>query len=404
MLKKINVKDVQVGMYIHEICGSWMDNPFWQKSFKLTKATDVESLFEYHIKEVWIDTGKGLDITSKVNSVSFEEEKHHVNNTLQKIAAGANKLKPRVTLQEELVQAKKIVANAKQSVISMFSEARMGNAIKMDQAADLVEEINQSIARNPGALLSVVRLKNASNYTYMHSIAVSGLMIALGKELGLDNALLTEVGIAGLLHDVGKIYIPDQILNKTGQLTAEEFAVMKTHPPKGWELLNISNGVNGIALDVCQHHHERVDGKGYPNQLSGDTLTTFARMGAICDVYDAITSTRCYKASWEPGEALHKMTEWRDGHFDENIFTAFVRTIGIYPSGTLVKLKSGRLAVVIEQIEGNLLKPMVKVFYSTHSMTYLLPELLDLSRSSDTIINREDAQHWGFNLEKIGVN
>jgi len=400
MLKKIKVQDIQVGMYIHEVCGSWMDHPFWQKAFKLTKEKDLKALSAYHIKEVWIDTDKGLDVGADATSVSVEEEKTQINSKLQQIAAQAKKLIPRASLQDELVRARKILSKAKKGVISMFNEARMGKAVEVGHAAEMVEEINQSITRNPDALLSLVRLKNATDYTYMHSIAVSGLMLALGKELGLDSALLHEAGIAGLLHDVGKIFVPGKILNKTGQLTSEEFAIMKTHPQQGWDLLKRSHDINDIALDVCLHHHERIDGKGYPNQLSGEALSLFARMGAICDVYDAITSTRCYKASWEPAESLRKMAEWKEGQFDETLFSAFVKTIGIYPSGTLVKLKSGRLAVVTEQTEASLLKPVVKVFFSTNSMAHIMPQVVDLSQSPDTIISKEDPQQWGFDLGK----
>ncbi|WP_239650117.1 HD-GYP domain-containing protein [Methylocucumis oryzae] len=149
------------------------------------------------------------------------------------------------------------------------------------------------------------------------------------------------------------------------------------------------------------HHHERVDGNGYPDRLSGNALSLFARMGAICDVYDAITSTRCYKASWEPAESLRKMAEWKDGQFDEVIFSAFVKTIGIYPSGTLVKLKSGRMGVVIEQSNESLLKPIVKVFFSTNSMAYIMPQVMDLSQSPDSIMSKEDPKQWGFDLSKI---
>jgi len=401
MLKKIKIQDVQVGMYIHEICGSWMDNPFWQKAFKLTKEKDLKALSDYQIREVWIDTDKGLDVNIEVKSVSVEEEKMQINSALQQIATQTKNIKSRASLQDELVRAKKILANAKKTIILMFNEARMGNAIKVDQAAALVDDINQSITRNPDALLSLVRLKNANDYTYMHSIAASGLMIALGKELGLDSVSQKEAGMAGLLHDVGKIFIPGKILNKIGGLTDEEFAIMKTHPQKGWDMLKLSHGISDLTLDVCLHHHERIDGKGYPNQLSGEALSLFARMGSICDVYDAITSTRCYKASWEPAESLRKMAEWKEGQFDETLFTAFVKTIGIYPSGTLVKLKSGRLAVVTEQTEASLLKPVVKVFFSTNSMAHIMPQLVDLSQSPDSIISKEDPQHWRFDLGKI---
>lgn len=126
-------------------------------------------------------------------------------------------------------------------------------------------------------------------------------------------------------------------------------------------------------------------------------------MAAICDVYDAITSTRCYQASWEPAESLRKMAEWKEGHFDDMVFNTFVKTIGIYPTGTLVKLKSGRLGVVIEQTEANLLKPVVKVFFSTNSMAHVMPQVVDLSLSPDTIIGRENPLQWNFDLEKISA-
>lgn len=207
--------------------------------------------------------------------------------------------------------------------------------------------------------------------------------------------------MAGLLHDIGKTLIPDEVLNKPGRLTDDEFNVVKNHPLRGWEILQGSEGVCEMALDVCRHHHERVDGAGYPDKLSGETLSLFARMGAVCDVYDAITSNRCYKVGWEPAEAIRKMAEWQEGHFDNTVFHAFVKTIGIYPSGTLVKLKSTRLAVVIEQTEKNLLTPIVKVFFSTKSNMPMQPEIVDLSQSADSILNAEDPQKWGFDLKKL---
>jgi putative nucleotidyltransferase with HDIG domain len=277
----------------------------------------------------------------------------------------------------------------------------MGNAIKVSDAAPLVEEINQSITRNPEAFLNLARLKTKDDYTYMHSIAVCALMIALGKQLGLTGEELKEVGLAGLLHDVGKMMIDEAVLNKPGKLTDEEFNIIKEHPPKGWELLKDSPEITAVALDVCLHHHERMDGTGYPDKISGEKLSLFSRMAAVCDVYDALTSNRCYKNGWEPAETIRKMAEWRNGHFDERIFQAFVKTIGIYPSGTLGRLKSGRLAIVIEQTEKNLLTPIVKSFFSTKSNEPFLPELIDLSKSQESIVSAEDPLKWGFDLKQI---
>lgn len=283
----------------------------------------------------------------------------------------------------------------------MFREARMGNAIKVGDAAPLVEEISQSITRNPEAFLNLARLKTKDDYTYMHSVAVCALMIALGKQLGLNTNELKEAGLAGLLHDVGKMMVDEEVLNKPGKLTDDEFNIIKEHPRKGWELLKGSPEITAAVLDVCLHHHERVDGTGYSDRILGEKLTLLARMCAVCDVYDALTSNRCYKNGWEPADTIRKMAEWRNGHFDERVFQAFVKTIGIYPSGTLVRLKSGRLAIVMEQTGKSLLTPVVKAFFSTKSNEPIMPELIDLSRSQESIVGAEDPVKWEFDLKQI---
>lgn len=401
MLKKINVRDARLGMFVHEICGSWMDHPFWKKSFKLTETADLKTLRSCGVQEVWIDTGKGLDVESGAEAHSQEEEQRKVESALQAAVDGGPEIEPRVSLQEEMVRARRIHARAKQAVVSMFQEARMGKALQMGQAADLADEINQSIARNAGALLSLARLKNKDDYTYLHSVAVCALMIALGRQFGIEGDTLRELGVAGLLHDVGKMMIPDEVLNKPGRLSDEEFEIIRSHPVQGWEMLRASPGVSDTALDVCRHHHERMDGTGYPDNLSGEALTLFARMGTVCDVYDAVTSDRCYKKGWTPGESIRKMVEWKDGHFDDRVFQAFVKTVGIYPAGSLVKLRSGRLGVVVDQTEQSLLTPLVKVFFSTKSNGHIMQEIVDLARTDDSIVKVEDPTVWGFDPDKI---
>jgi HD-GYP domain-containing protein (c-di-GMP phosphodiesterase class II) len=223
-------------------------------------------------------------------------------------------------------------------------------------------------------------------------------MVSLARQLGFSDEQTRESGLAGLLHDVGKMAIPLDILNNPGKLTDEEFAVVKEHPVAGHRMLLEGGAVGEIALEVCLHHHEKMDGTGYPNQLSGHNISLFARMGAVCDVYDAVTSNRPYKQGWCPSESLRKMAEW-EGHFDKNIFQAFVKCVGIYPVGTLVRLKSGRLGVVVEQQTGkSLLLPKVRVFFSSKSNSYIMPELLDLADAGtgDKIVTREDAEKWQF--------
>jgi HD-GYP domain-containing protein (c-di-GMP phosphodiesterase class II) len=391
-------------MFIQELCGSWMDHPFWKTTFKLIDPKELHTLQNCIVQEVWIDTSKGLDVEATTQVIASGDEKHKIEQELRKAVETTPITDPHISFQQELDRARDVQTKSRAAVTSMFNEVRMGKALQVSEAEPLVDEISQSISRNPEAFLSLVRLKNKDNYTYMHSVAVCALMTSLGKQLGLTGQDLKDVGMAGLLHDVGKMMIPDKVLHKPGKLTDEEFNIIKDHPRKGWEVLKISPGANAAALDVCLHHHERVDGKGYPESISGDKLSLFARMGAICDVYDALTSNRCYKTGWEPAETLRKMTEWKNGHFDERIFYAFVKTIGIYPSGTLVKLKSGNLAVVVEQTQKSLLTPIVKAFYSTKSNKQIPPELIDLSAATDSIANIEVAEKWGFDLNRIVRN
>ena len=159
-----------------------------------------------------------------------------------------------------------------------------------------------------------------------------------------------------------------------------------------------------IVLEVVRNHHEKLEGTGYPQGLGGEAISIFTRMGAICDVYDAITSNRPYKAGWDPAESLHKMAKWSKGHLDQRLLEAFVKSLGIYPIGSLVRLRPGYLAVVIEQVDNALLKPRVKIFYSTRNRRRIKPEIIDLSRGSpgNEIVSREDPAQWNLSgLEKL---
>jgi HD-GYP domain-containing protein (c-di-GMP phosphodiesterase class II) len=397
MLKKISVDQLTLGMHLKEFCGSWMDHPFWRTGFVISSEKDLLAIRASAIKEVWIDSAKGADVAVGEDPVSEVESESQVEADLQAVGARQKDVAP-VSASVEFERAAKICAQSKRAVISMFEEARMGKAVDTGEAQQLVEEITDSVSRNPGALISLARLKTADDYTYMHSVAVCAMMVALAKQLGLDEEQTRLAGVSGLMHDLGKAAMPMDVLNKPGKLTEAEFAIIKRHPEEGHRLLLTGSDVDPMVLDVCLHHHEKTDGSGYPKGLKDAEISLYAKMGAVCDVYDAITSNRPYKAGWDPAESLRRMAEWSNGHFDIRIFQAFVKSLGIYPIGSLVKLSSGRLAVVIEQTGKSLTTPTVKVFFSTKSNTRLTPEIVDLSNpeSGEKIVSREDPAKWKF--------
>jgi HD-GYP domain-containing protein (c-di-GMP phosphodiesterase class II) len=395
MLKKIDSSQLRTGMFIHDLDCGWMEHPFVRNRFVLRADEEIQKIVAAGIRGVMIDCSRGLD----VDDAPTEAEARAVIEQAMVALADAPVATRRVTLAEELERAARIRSQARGLVKSVMQDARLGKAAALDQVAPVVQDITESILRNPAALIGLSHIKTKDDYTFLHSVSVCTLLVAFCGARGMDARTIYEGGLGGLLHDTGKALVPDHILNKPGRLTDDEFALVKRHPRDGWEILRQAPGIGQIPLDITLHHHERRDGSGYPDAQSEGGISELAQMAAIVDVYDAITSDRSYHKGMPASDALRKLLEWSKFHFDPALVQEFIRCVGIYPVGTLVLLESARLGVVVEAHESSLLTPKVNVFFNTRSNAYIRPEALDLARplglgGGDRIVRHESPDRW----------
>jgi putative nucleotidyltransferase with HDIG domain len=402
MTKRIDVGQLRPGMYIADLGSDWMAHPFLRNSFPVKDEAMIAKIVESGIHQVYIDPTRGLDVDDAPTHYEVERQ---LEEEMARIAARPVPER-RISASEEMGKAKKIHAEANKIIRDIMQDVRMGEQVQLERVEPVVEKLTDSILRNGGALLSLCRVKNKDDYTFQHSVSVCALHVSFCRAVGMDAATIHLAGVGGLLHDIGKVKVPIEILNKPGRLEENEFKSMKSHVVESKKILDQTSGIAETSIQVAYEHHERHDGSGYPLALKGGAISQMGKMAAICDVYDAITSNRVYHKGMEPHEALRKIFEWSKFHFDPALVQQFLRTIGIYPVGTLVMLESGRIGVVLEQATGNLLHPTIRVFYDGKRKQYLAPQEIDLSRSvaqggGDRITSHETPEKWGIDLSRF---
>ena len=383
----IAVEQLRLGMFVH---------PLSRASYLLRHPRDLTAIRESGVGGMFVDLKKSLPEKPARSFIPPDDRQPTSAPAVERPAAPAIVKTTSERRAAQFDSAAQTLARLRVPVRGLLDDARLGKAIGGGAVAGIVEEINASVAENAAAIISLARIRDSDSFTYAHSVAVCALMANLARRMDMDAGAQQELGIAGLLHDVGKMLIPKEILNKPGRLTDAETEVMRGHVTRGHELLKKGGNLPQAALEVCLSHHEKIDGTGYPDKLAGPQIGLAARMGAVCDVYDAVTSNRPYKEAWSPAECLASMFTWQ-GHFDEDILSLFIRSVGIYPVGSLVRMRSGRLGVVVEQYEADLTKPTVRIFHCIATGARLTPQDLVLSDGqSDAIVAREQPRKWGF--------
>lgn len=376
--KRVPVSGLKLGMFVAELDRPWLETPFLLQGFTIKTLSEIRKLKEY-CQYVYVDQG-GQEWGAKKNPfhTGFQPPKRKLGGEDDGLAVRANRdanKKPgyavlRLELPEHEIQkaveeehpaANKAYRAAHKTVSGLLDQARLGNALDTDSAKVVVTDCVDSILRNPSALMWMAKIKHVDYYTMEHCLNVAILAIAFGRHLRLSKEDLVRIGTGGLLHDVGKMQIPDEVLNKPGKLTDDEFAVMRQHPEIGRNLLSQSEGALSYAIDAAYNHHERIDGNGYPRGLFARELSEYSRIVSIVDAFDAMTSDRCYSKAKSTLEALKIIYRDRGKHFDEELALEFIQLMGPYPPGTIVELMNGAVGIVLSSLEKKRHLPKIKL-------------------------------------------
>jgi putative nucleotidyltransferase with HDIG domain len=389
---KVEVQDLALGMFVAELDRPWLESPFLFQGFTIESDEELRQLREV-CKWVWIDD---LKSEAKVDfrALRAAMPRPAVKPTLAvKITYDARKVQPEV-FKQDVKQAAAVQAVAEKKVEAFLDSARSGKALDTDQAKGVVNELVGSITQNPHTALWLTSLKRKQQWAANHCMNVSILAIAFAKHLGLPDDQVEAIGLGAMLHDVGLSRTPNSILEKPGPLTPEEMQAVRRHPLDGHTVLKLTKNLPEVALEIVRHHHERVDGTGYPDKLSGDAVSVPVRVVAIADAYDSMVSERPWRAPSLPQPALTALHRDSEGHFGKQLAEEFIKCVGIYPIGSLVQLSTGALAIVMSSNPENRLKPLVLMVKDDDGRSLMPRQMVNLA----TIAQQKAADPWTITM------
>ena len=400
MPRKIDVSEVEIGMHVVSFGGSWFHHPFWRGEFRVESQSDLDRITKSKAAFVMIDESRSR--SSAVHQGKKQrDQKPQEAATRPARSNGRKRATYRPARRDQIdiasrKRAKAIMDRSRDTVDKTFDDLRFGWAVDVRPLDGIITDVVSEVRNDARALFSVTRLKEKDDYTFLHSVAVCAMMVAIAHRRGFERQEIRELGLAGLLHDIGKIETPDDILKKPGTLSDEQLKIIQEHPEHGHSLLYDTPGIGPVALDVCLHHHERIDGSGYPFGLKGDEITLNARIGAVCDVFDALTSDRPYRKAWSVQKALNTMWSWEE-YLDRTVMVDLMHVMNIFAEGLLVRLSNDKLAVT--QRYNPYGKGIdVLAVYSIEEGCRIVPEDLVVTRNDSRlrILSVEDPADWGL--------
>lgn len=382
-------------MFVVNLHKPWLEHSIWRPRFAVQDEAQVRKLMVDGIAEVSIDTNRGIDLPPSPIT--------RINEVQRKFVSLAERIKtaPRqVSLSEERRRAGRLIGEANSSVTDLMLAARAGRTVDAARLEPVVSKMIESVLRNPDALAPLARLKQMDAYATEHAVATAALIIALGQQQDMPQPELEKLALGTLLKDIGQSAMATKLMTKPGMLSKSEYTLVQSHVEEGLAVLEATSRLSETSVAVVLEHHERYNGCGYPYRMAGDEISLAGRMAAIVDSYDAMTSDRPYRPAISPFLALRQLYDQGGTQFDPALIAAFVRTVGIYPVGTLVRLESGHLAVVEEVHHDNLLSPVVRVIYHAARRQYVAPAVVDLSRKVGNhygqIVGAETFERWGL--------
>ena len=368
-------------MYVSSLDRPWLETPFSLQGFLLESEEDIRRLQEF-CQYVYIDSVKSVQdpaiIRRKVRNRPRKSTQQLFSNRTIK------PYKDNSAWDDEYPKAQVAVQALSEGIDDIFDNIAEGGSLDIVRVKKSVEPMIDSISRNPDACIWLARMKQEDSYTYQHSLGAPIWAVALGRQLGLPKSDLCTLAIGGLLFDVGKLRVEPELLKTDQPLTDVEFEQVRDHVKLGVEMIEGSGLMNRDVIDMITYHHERHDGSGYPEGMRGDDIPVFARIAAIVDCYDAITSHRSYARAIPPSTAIKMLYEWKDIDFQAELVEEFIQAVGIYPAGTLVELSSGEVAVVVAEYRTRRLRPKVMVLSDGVEQALTDIKTIDLLNQKET--------------------